>query len=415
MSAATLLGRALTQTLRGLEPSWPATPPPEEIVERHDVEAALLWAWRSALPRRVRDAAAADAVAVVLADGSSVDVARAEALLADKEGSRVYPPLRLPLARATRPFRRCDQQRADLLRALLIDDDVIAAADLKGLTSFLASTTGEMTACRELLASIGGVGLDDEDAVARGLDLPAPALFNESVLAGLVRQALPALPPGVRLVQRVAAPRACAGHVVADDDDDGGLHLRLWTAPSLAAGRFIAGARGAGRLLALAAGNLVHAPGLGLCVVDVEARRALSEARGDATRALQIVVATSLLLARARAATALVAARRLDLEEEREEARGAVRQALGADGGAELGSALLLPPLPDGLVLRSPLRALLQQAAADVDVAASWLTLREALDAGCLLRPRRLEALRELPASSLDPALAWRRLLGELL
>jgi hypothetical protein len=303
-----------------------------------------------------------------------------------------------------------------LLRGLVIDDDAAATGGADDVATrfaaFLASSIDEMTAARELLASVGSVELCDEDAVARGLDLPAPLLFSDRQLTALVRQTLPALPSGSLVVQRVPAPRMCAGHVVVDEDV--GL-ARLWTAPMLTAGRFLAGARGAGRLLALAVNAPVHAPGLGFAVVDVEARRALSESRGDATRALQILAATQLLLARARAAITLVSLRRLDLDEEAEEARGALRQALGADGGADLASALLLPPLPDGRPLRSPRHALIDQANDDVDAASSWLWLRDAFDAGFLLRPRRLEALRELPGAAGDPALAWRRLLGELL
>ena len=413
------LGRALTELLRGVAPQWPMTPPPEEIVERHDTDAALVLAWQRALPRRVADAVAEDAAPVLLPDGSSLERARAEALLADKEVDRVYPPLRQPLARAARPFRRFLEQRNELLAGLVIDDDVIADDDAKALSDFVGSTTGEMTACRELLASLGGAELADEDAVARGLDLPGPAVFSERQLSALVRQALPALPGDARAVQRVAAPRSCAGHVIVDDGADGSDNghgtVRLWTAPTLTAGRFLAGARGAGRLLAEAAHAPVHAPGLGLAVVDVESRRALGESKGQGTRALQIAVATQLLLARARAAVTLVALRRLDVDEEREEARGAVRAALGADGGDELAGSWLLPPLPDGRALRSPRRALLQEARAAVDVAASWWGLRDALDAGFLLRPRRLAGLRELPPPDVDPALAWRRLLGELL
>ncbi|MDP2341225.1 MAG: hypothetical protein Q8O67_09720 [Deltaproteobacteria bacterium] len=418
-SIGTSVGRALGALLRGAEPEWPSSSslPSEEILERHDVDAALLLAWQRALPRRITDAVGHDAVDVLLPDGSSLDVTRTETLLADKEHDRCYPPLRRPLAVATRPFRQFRDRRSELLRGLLIDDDVIADDVSKRLAGFLASTIDEMTACRELLASQGGVELADEDAVVRGLDLPGPVLFTDRLLAAFVRQALPALPAGALTVQRVAAPRLCAGHVVVDQSlsERGAAVVRLWSAPTLSAGRFVLGARGAGRLLAAAVSAPVHAPGLGLAVVDVEARRGLSESKGDALRAFQICAATLLLLARARAAVTLVALRRLDLEEETEEARGAVRKALGADGGAELASLLLLPPLPDGGPLRSPRHALIDRSNDDVDAAGSWLGLRDEFDAGFLLRPRRLEGLRELPGFTGDPALAWRRLLGELL
>ncbi len=412
MTSGSILGRALTQLVRGAEPQWPGTPSLEEIIERRDNDAALVRAWRQALPQRIHDAIAADAATVLLSDGSSLAVGRAEALLADKEQRRVYGHLRKPLARALWPFRQFAFYRNQFAAYLAVDDDVIGDDAQQSLSSFLASTIDEMGACRELLASLGGVALDDQDALARGLDLPDVASFSDERLNALVRQALAALPPGARGVQRVTAPRSCAGHTV--DDAEGGV-VRLWTAPTVSAGRFLAIARGAGRLLAVAAGAAAHAPGLGLAVVDIESRRALRETRVVATRALQISVATSLLWARAHAAVTLVALRRLGPDEEREEARGAVRGALGADGGDELPSALLLAPLPDGGPLLSPRRALVDQAQALIDVAGSWLGLREALDAGFLLRPHRLAALPELPRIGSDAGLAWRRLLGELL
>lgn len=409
------LGPALTQLLRGEQASWPRTLAAEEILERRDGAAALVVAWSAVLTRRVHDGRAEDQVEVLLPDGSSFDLARAESLLADKELERLYPPLRQPLNKATRPFRRFAEQRFELIQAIAFDDDIIADDDKKRLADFLDSTIGEMTACRELLASLGGVELGDQEAVTRGLDLPAPALFAATQLLALVRQALPALPARSLGVQRVSAPRRFTGHVVVDDADGADGTVRLWTAPCVTAGRFLAAARGAGRMLALAAHAPRHAPGLGLAVIDLDSRRALQESMGDARRAVQICVATSFLLARAHSAVALVGLRGLARDEEEEETRGALRLALGADGGADFGSLLLLPPLPDGTALRSPRRALLQQADAVVDIAASWLGLREAFDSGFLLRGRSLSGLRELPAAELDAASAWRVLLGEFL
>ena len=313
------LGPALTQLLRGEQASWPRTLAAEEILERRDGAAALVVAWSAVLTRRVHDGRAEDQVEVLLPDGSSFDLARAESLLADKELERLYPPLRQPLNKATRPFRRFAEQRFELIQAIAFDDDIIADDDKKRLADFLDSTIGEMTACRELLASLGGVELGDQEAVTRGLDLPAPALFAATQLLALVRQALPALPARSLGVQRVSAPRRFTGHVVVDDADGADGTVRLWTAPCVTAGRFLAAARGAGRMLALAAHAPRHAPGLGLAVIDLDSRRALQESMGDARRAVQICVATSFLLARAHSAVALVGLRGLARDEEEEE------------------------------------------------------------------------------------------------
>jgi hypothetical protein len=149
-------------------------------------------------------------------------------------------------------------------------------------------------------------------------------------------------------------------------------------------------------------------------------RRALDHGRDDAERSFRITCATALLHARARAAAALAGADVVDDEHHRDElvevARAGVRGALRGDAGAVFVDTLLGPPWPDGMALAPTVIAAVDDARAWAALARSWLSLREAFDEGCAVRPRALAGLSELPAVDVDDeGTFWRQLLDEAL
>lgn len=419
---AAALGRLVMACLKGNPPDAAVSTNPHEVVERGDVAAALAIAWQQTVPRRIADAASADAAAVVLPDGSSFDLAMAERQLAAKEEKRAYLPLRRPMAAARAPFARHRDQRREWRRNLVLDEPSPPFEQLTSIQAFLDSTD-ELQAVRDLLAALGGVELNDEFSVARGLDLPDQQLFTDVHLANLVKMVRPALPPAAPALMRVSAPRAFAGHVVVDDVEAGTRDrvntgsVRLWTASTLSAGRFWRLARGAGKALGVCArsDNGGAAAGLAFSLVDEVTRRSSGESRDLCRRGARVMAATAFLQARAAAAAAVVVARRLDVDEEAEVSRDVVRKALGGDPGAEFAAALLLGPLPDGQRVVGAAVGLADEAVAAINVAAWWLFLRDEFDAGFLLRPLVLQGFSELPETLAAPERAWAALLDEFL
>jgi hypothetical protein len=426
LSHAAAVGRALLDLLAGRSPTFPSTPPIEELLERHasgDVVAddVITIAHAATLASRVDAAVNADAIAVPLADGSTLSVEQAERQLAHKEERRVYLPLRTPLERAVaRTLRPVDAAFA-FARALPVDPGVVVADHaLARLRAFVDRTSGVASAARDFLERDGGAPLVGEAALRRALDLPGPAAFAADPVFAAVRLALSTSTPA-RRPTRTPAPRALCGHVVDD-----GTTPRLLASPCSSAGRHLALARGAGVIVALALAGPDHAAGLGLGLIDAATRRALDQSRDDARRAFSVTAATAVLVARARASVAVASARPFvgegALDELREVTRGACRAGLLSDAGAVFVEALLAPPWPDGTRLSVPAVAAVDDAIAAAHAARSWLYLRDAFDEGFVARGGGLRALRELPAPSttkdgdgVDDARAWDALLGEFL
>jgi hypothetical protein len=385
------------------------------------------------LAGRVAAAVADDTAIVIVADGSQMPRAEAERHLAHKEERRVYPSLRLPLLKARRQALDPAAVRFAFDQALRDTGTSPAlpassAGALAALRAFLAASTGMVAPALDILASVAHGAVDDAHRLVRALDLPDPARFNDSVIIELVRGTRESLPRDARPLQRRPAPRLLAGHVV----DDGAV-VRLLVAPSLAAGRSLAMARGVGVAYARLA-DVDVGSGLGL-TLSTPAIRRLVGLKGDAAEQLwRHAVCASFLEARLGAAIAVAVADGLasavDPEAPprdvwaavRDQARAAARSAVSFDAGAELVDDRLLPPWPDGVDDDDvvPAVAAVRAALAAAVAAADALAIRD-IDDGVLLRRHGLVALMEAaPVVAVDEgrgtsaSVGWQTLLGEV-
>lgn len=391
-----------------------------------DARAALLQHVHArTLAARVAAVVAEDSVEVVLRDGSVLGRAEAERALALKEEARVYPPLRGPLLRARR-------QALDPVAARFAFDDVIAAVglppapgledELAWLRAFLAGTADLAPAALEVLAGSAG-GIDDAASLSRALDRPAGEQSGDVVAVDLVRVTRVALPRDARPLQRCAAPRGLAGHVV----DDGEVVRVLW-ATSLRLGRQRALLEGVGRAFGHLADLVDLSAGLGLSLQAASVRQAAGASSSVAAGLWREAVASSLLQARLQASVT-VGFLMAEVDPEaplverravrRDAAWRGARAAVVMDPGQDVSDELLLPPWPDGVIDRDASSSSLVQARARACGAADALTLRDIGDEGMLLRPQRLLAVREAlqgrAGLTADVAVAgWRSLLGEV-
>jgi hypothetical protein len=429
------LGRQLLACLRGVDDNDAGGSDGDarrvaDLVERGDVDAAVLRAHQLTLGPRVRAALAADSVEVVVADGTALSLAAAERQLVNRESDRVFVPLRVALARAQAPHDRPFALRSAWRAALALPEPAAPSTTAAALRAFLLASRAVGEAAREVLGDLGGVDVDSGVTLERALDLPEPALFGEPLALALAKAAKAALPKDAAALLRVAVPRALAGGIVVDDGAsdadadgaagaaDGARAVRLLWATPFRAARFAALMTGLGRALVAAIPGAAPRPGLSLLATEPAARRAIGDDKAAATRAFHVVVARAIVDARAAAAGALVVADGVgDIEEERERARQAVRDAVGIDVGDGPAVARLLAPLPDGQRVQGAAVAVVDEAIARAAAATDAHAVRDALDEGAVVRRGRLDALRELPAVVVDEAAgaawasAWERLL----
>jgi hypothetical protein len=401
-----------------------------EVPDDDDAREALLRLIHArTLPGRLAAAIAEDTVDVILNDGSLLSRAAAERALAQKEEERVYAPLRGPLLKARR--RVLDplalrQAFDDATRAVGLGPSPLLAEDTRFLREFLTASAPLSTAALEVLEASAGP-IVDAATLARALDRPAGEHGGEhgsdATAVEVVRVTRAALPADVRPLQRRAAPRILAGHVV----DDGEVVRVLW-----AEGRRLGGQRallgGVGRSYGRLAGITEVGTGLGLALQNLPVRRAAGASSSTAAALWRETVAASLLQARIGAAVAVAdVAAEVDPEapaaEQRAMRRDAVwraaRSAVGVPVG-ELADDLLLPPWPDGILDFDAATAMAWRCRKEALAAHSALFLRDVGDEGLLLRPRALEAVREALTDPRSPpqgeavAAAWRTLLGEV-
>ena len=403
---AAIAGRNLLALLAEREVRWPTLPPPSALVDEEDrrwrLAATVAAHHQQTLARRVQSVRALDQAAVVMPDGSHLDLDQAERLLTAKEEDRVYQPLRGPMERVQASFlrfhddrsvfRRDDDRAGHPAAASTASEDEDEDEDARGwAAAFLRHTDDVVPLALELLGSAGRVAIEDDPSLRRALDLPAPALFNDARLVDVGRAVRDAQNRDAAgsVWKRVRAPRALAGWVVVDDDEGS---VRWFVCPSARLGRFRRLAWGLGSALAVglvkdketSAGKENGAAGkeaaAALALLDEDAWRRTGASPRDARWATRVGRAAGLLHARLQASLMLVGGN--DPDELRE--RG--QKALGLDVGAAFLDEAWPAPWPDGRRLHTLQSATAQEGLRQGHAASAWLWARDAWDEGFLFR-----------------------------
>lgn len=280
--------RAVLATLRGDEVAPAAE---RDLVARArdgDDDAARALREHDGAARGValtRAALARERLVVTLADGSALPLHDAERMLTVKEEHGAHRPLRAAVERALREVRWFDD-------GATVGDDLV-----RRCRAFLHGTSELARAALEVLDGHSVAPIDDEPALARALDLPAPAFRVDvalALLAGARTVAGGALPS-------VRVPRALAGVVLHDERPKLGVfaegtRLARWA-------RLLEGGSAVLAQLAGVAPELHGGLALGLMVPVALAR--VGVARREAVRGARAAVARAVLAARAQAAFAL--------------------------------------------------------------------------------------------------------------
>jgi hypothetical protein len=250
---------------------------------------------------RARDA---ETTPLALADGSHMPLARAERILAEKEGDRAFAPLGRTVRRHLREARRADVVAGDGAPPQVAEAMSVIADDIRTLGP----------AAREALAALGRVPWrTDGDHLARALSLPVPeAAFLDDRARSLLRAAREALAPVVvRPLLAIKVPRCFTPCVVVHDDT-----VRYGARETLRAGPFTALLDDGARALLAAtrpSGFTGHESALAFALASALSgssmrRRVLDEDKRSAEHAARVLAATTVL----RVEAALTIARALD-------------------------------------------------------------------------------------------------------
>ncbi|MFZ9887755.1 MAG: hypothetical protein ACO3JL_09655 [Myxococcota bacterium] len=363
---------------------------------------ALLLAQHETLPRRVALALEQDRAPVVLDDGTKLPRDDAERLLARKEETRAFLPLRRSLDRSDEGFRRRWQQEREHFDAHV--DAVLDGATSslpqperakESLTVLVRDLADACQEAKDILARAGHVDLETPASFARGIDLPDIAGFSEATSRGLGRALREAARPfGQRDLRAVKVPRLMGGLVVTAATGP----IRIGHCFTSGAGRWLADVEAAGigvGCTLFASGRLTpaledqaHVLGnaLALLVDRPFLRRALlGEDSGSSEGRARITAATRLLRTRIEARVALA----LLEDPEREAVREHLASFLGFDPPASLLDGLSLPPWPGRRQMRVQAAALGARAMQRALGARLALALRDRFDeaAGIVAAP----------------------------
>lgn len=279
--------------LAALRAEGPPPPPTDELRARAADDEEEARRALHELAERARgfalgqDARRREAVSVELDDGTALTLDDAERLLCRREERGPHRPLRRALERALRPLRRFH--------------DHGIATPIDGLEAFLQGTRELGRGALDMLEALAGTPLDDDDALARALDLPEPAARVD------VAKALLALPRERARVplRAVRVPRLLAGVVLLEGAPEGGARVGVFEGP-MRLQRFQATVVGGVRALAHQAGAAPGvAEGLALGIGHPALLLRAGLGKSDAERMSRGAAGRALLQARLAAALAL--------------------------------------------------------------------------------------------------------------